>query len=289
MAISKKPQINLKLRLSPRVRFFLFTSIAVLFILIANSALWVNRTVFNTEKFSEITTSSLLSESSRAAMADEVIDQALSDRPLVKNVVQEPASKLVSGLLATSQAEAGVKKVSAKLQIVLTSENRENVEVDLSGIKQTVVKLIDLAGKEDTSVRVEQIPDRITLLDVSKLPTFYKLGTLFIWVAPLAFVLGFAILATPHVRAKKLKMDLLLSQGLMVLAGYIVGLLFGPLFRPPVLSQFSNANLRIVAENLYNSFVASFNSQIQLLLILGLAMVIVPAVNKMYIFTKKKK
>lgn len=293
MAAPKKTEAKTKIsfKLSPRLRFILLSSLAVLFLLVANSALWVNRTIFNTENFSQITTDSLLSESSRNAMANEVVDQALKDRPVVKNVVQEPATKFISGLLATSQAQAGVERVVSKLHIVLTSEDTENVEIDLTGIKQTASKLIDLANKEDgqAATKVESLPDKITLLDTSQFPKFYKLGTAFMWLAPITLVAGLLILAWPHIKAKKVKLDVLLSQGLIVLAAYFIGLLFGPLFRPPVLAQFNNANLRTVAENLYNSFIASFNSQIQLLLVLGLVMVAVPLGDQLYKYIKKKK
>jgi len=288
-ASSKK--INFKLNISPRLRLVLLSSLAALLLLVANSALWVNRVIFNTENFSQITTDSLLSESSRDAMATEIVDRALQDRPAAKTVVQEPATKFISGLLDTTQAHTVVSKVSSKLQIVLTSEKRENVEIDLTGIKQTATKLIDLAGKEDgqAATKVENIPDSVTLLDTSKFPTFYQLGTLFMWLAPITFIAGVLILAWPHLKAKKLQLDTLLKQGLVVLAAYLLGLLVGPLFRPPILSQFSNSNLRTVAENLYNSFIASFNSQIQLLLLLGLVMVIIPLGSRLYNLAKKKK
>ncbi len=278
-----------KFHINSKLKFVLLSSLAVFFLLIANSAIWVNKTIFNTQNFSQTTTDSLLSESSRNALANEVVDQALANRPLAKNVVQEPATKFISGLLATSQAQAGVQKVAAKLQIVLTSKNNENIEIDLSGIKQTVAKLIDLAGKEDSATKVEQVPDKVTLLDVSKLPKFYKLGTLFMWLAPITFISGLLILAWPHIKARKIRFEVLLPQGLIVLAGYLLGLLMGPLFRPPVLSQFSNTNLRTVAENLYNSFVASFNSQLNYMLGISLIMIGACIAVKVYNFIKSKK
>lgn len=283
------PAPKTRKRLSTNTRFILLSCLAVFFLLIANSAFWVNKQIFNTENFSKTATNSLLSESSRNAVASEIIDQTLSDRPVIKNTVQEPSTKFISGLLATSQARAGVERVTAKIHIVLTSKNQENIEFDLSGIKQTVSKLINLAGREEAGDNLDKIPSKIVLLDVSKIPDFYKLGTLFMWLAPITFIAGLLILAWPHIKARKVRMDLLLSQGLLVIAGYLLALLAGPLFRPPVLSQFSNTNLRMVAENFYNSFVASFNEQASTLLALGLIMILVTAGNSLYKFIKSKR
>lgn len=287
-----KDEVHQREERKAKLRFILLTSLATLFLLIANSALWVNKTIFNTENFSQITTDSLLSESSRNAVATEIVDKALADRPVAKNVAGEQATKFISGLLATSQAETAVQKVSSRLQIMLTSEHSENVELDLTGIKQTVTKLIDLAGSEQQdsqTAKVESIPDKITIVDTSKIPTFYQLGTLFLWLAPIALISGMLILAAPHIKAKKLDLDLLMKQGLIVLGGWIIGLLVGPLFRPPFLAQFNSSNIRTVAENLYNSFIASFNAQMELILGLSLIMIFVPLLARLYRFIKSKR
>ena len=287
-AKKQKNESGLNVR-SSTLRLIVLSSLAVLFLIIANSAVWINKSVFNTQNFSEITTKSLLSESSRGAIADEIVQQALSDRPIINSAVQEPASKFISGLLATTQAESAVNRAASRLQIAVTSEYKENIEIDLSSIKQTAAKLIDLAGQDRESTNIDNIPSKITLVDVSKIPEFYKLGTLFMWLGPIALVIGLLLLAEPHLRAKRLRLELLLGQGFIVLAGYLLGLLIGPLFRPPVLSQFNNVNLRLVAENLYNNFVASFNSQLRFMLVLGLIMIAVPLINRLYLYAKSRK
>lgn len=281
-----KPKENKKLS---SLRLVALTSLGVLFLLIANSAVWVNRTVFNTRNFSSITTNSLLSESSRGAISDEIVQQALSDRPFIRNVVQEPASKFIPGLLATTQAESALNRAASRLQIAVTSEHKENVEIDLSSVKSTAAKLIDLAGQGQETTNIDKIPSKVTLVDVSKIPEFYKLGTFFIWFGPLALALGLLLLAAPHLRSKRLRLDILPAQGCIIIAGYLLGLLAGPLFRPPVLSQFTNSNFRLVAENLYNSFVSSFNSQLKLVLIIGIVMILVPLVNKLYREVNKRR
>lgn len=282
----KKPEHNNK---NSTPRLLALSSIGVLFLIVANSALWVNRTIFNTQNFSRITSSSLLSESSRGAISDEIVQQALSGRPLIRNAVQEPASKFISGLLSTSQVELALNRASSRLQVAVTSEHKENIEIDLSSVKNTAAKLIDIAGQDQEATSIDKIPSKITLVDVSKIPEFYRLGTLFMWVGPLALILGLLLLAEPHLRAKKLRLDVLPTQGCIVIAGYLLGLLMGPLFRPPVLSQFTNINMRLVAENLYNSFVASFNSQLKFILIIGVVMLLAPAVTKLYLMIKNRR
>jgi len=248
------------------------TIIAGFLLVIANSALWVNRTLFNANTFSTIAEQSLLSESSRNALASEVVNTALADRPLVKNVVGETATKLVSGLLGTNQAEAGVKKVISRIHLAITNENPQNIEFDLTGIKSVIDKLITLIGKDDTATAVNKIPDKIVILDVSNIPKLYIYGTVFLWIAPIALIGAAIMLVRPHVIRRRLDAKILSFQGFAVIGTSVMALLVGPLFRPPLLAQIPSSDLQIVVANVYNAFISNFNAQTMWLFDFGLAL-----------------
>ena len=259
------------------------TIIAGFLLFIANSALWVNRTLFNADTFTSITSQALLSDSSRNAIAGEVVDVALQNRPLVKNVIGDTVSKLISGLLNTNQAEAAVSKVISKIHLAVTSANPQNIEFDLSGIKATAEKIITLIGKEETTTNVSNIPDTIVILDVSNMPKFYQYATLFLWMAPLALIGAAIILIRPHVKLRRLDMKVLTLQGVSILGVSLLALLVGPLFRPPLLAQVSSENLRTVTENIYNAFITTFNSQTMWLFWFGFALLFIA--GGMFIYT----
>jgi len=259
------------------------TIIAGFLLVVANSALWVNRTLFNADTFTSISSQALLSDSSRNAIAGEVVDAALQNRPLVKNVIGDTVSKLISGLLNTNQAEAAISKVISKIHLAITSENPQNIEFDLSGIKVTAEKIITLIGKDETASNISSIPDTLVILDVSNMPKFYQFATLFLWIAPLALIGAAIILIRPHIKLRRVDMKILTLQGASILGVSLLALLVGPLFRPPLLAQVSSENLRTVTENIYNAFIATFNSQTMWLFWFGFILLLIA--GGMFIYT----
>lgn len=279
---------------TPRVKkshkqrnFVLSTILAALLLVVANSAIWVNRTMFNTQTFTQVTSEALLSQSSRNALASDIVDTALASQPAVKAVVAEPATNFIAGLLNSQQAQKALDAVISKVQIIFTSERPEPVTYDLSGIKATVTKLLTLANKDDAVVKVDQIPDSITVFkNVDKIPSFYKAGVTLTFIAPLAFLLALFLLVWPHVKKKYPTNKLLVGQGIALTTAGLFALLIGPLFKPPVLAQVNNANLRVVVENVYNGFVATFNHQTYYLVGLGIVFLLIPLGQRVYMLIK---
>ncbi|MCA9328122.1 hypothetical protein KDA14_06345 [Candidatus Saccharibacteria bacterium] len=105
------------------VSFVLLVS-AGLTLFLAESAYWVNHTVFNQQNFTRITTTALLEESSRDAIANAVVDKTLADRPLVKRAIGDRAESLISGLLASDASSRALSTVTTKTYGYATSSNR---------------------------------------------------------------------------------------------------------------------------------------------------------------------
>ncbi len=267
--------------------FILSTILAALLLVVANSAIWVNRTMFDTKEFTTVTSQALLSQSSRNALAGEIVDTALQSQPAARAVVAEPATNFIAGLLNTQQAQNALNAVVGKVQILFTSKRPEPITYDLSGIKTTITKLLTLANKDEAVVKVDQVPDTITIFkNIDKIPSFYQAGVVLTFVAPLAFLLALFLLVWPHVKKRYPTNKLLVGQGIAVSTAGLLALLVGPLFKPPVLAQVNQQNLRIVVENVYNAFIATFNSQTYYLLGLGIVLLLIPLGSKVYTLVK---
>lgn len=269
---------------APKTRrnFVIATIFAAVLLLLANSAIWVNRAIFDTNEFTSISTSALTSESSRKALAGEIVDRALQNNPSVRAVVTEPATNIISGLLGSQQAETAITRVIGKVQIILTSKRPESITYDLTGIKTTVSKLLTIANKDQAVDKVAELPDSITIFDATKVPSFYQYGVAMTLIAPFAFLLALALLIMPHVKKRYTTEKLLLVQGGVLIGAGLMALLIGPIFRPPVLAQVANANLRVVVENFYNAFISSFNAQTMYLIYAGLILVAIPLAQRLY-------
>jgi hypothetical protein len=255
-------------------KFWIGTIAAALLLVLANSAWWVHRAFFDTATFTATTKAAVLSESSRDAIAGRIIDQVLQKRPQLKEVIDEPATKIISGVLNSKLAGSAVDTVTGRAQIALTSPHPTSIEFDLTGIKSTLQRVVDLSGKTETKVDPNDIPDRIVLLDQSKIPPVYQIGVALQWAAPLALIGALVLLAWPYRRRRDRShpWQPLGKQGLVIAAGGTLALLAGPLLKPLVLGAVATADGRTVVENVFTAFQSSYNGQMFILIALGAVM-----------------
>lgn len=252
--------------------------IASLLLVIANSAFWINKNIFDTDNFTKIAVTSVTSESSRQAIANEVVDRALQDKPIVKQIAGPTAVKLVGSLLSTDQFTKVLEVSVSKLQVYLTSSDQQSIVLNLSGVKSVFGQVISLAGDANSNAeaKVNNVPDQIVLVNAENIPSFYKYGLVFLWLGPIAGILAIALLAYPYIRDRSRYYIIAATQGAMlIVVGYLCQLL-GPLFKPPLLANIPSANSRVVVGNLYDAFIGSFNSQSLLLVKLGFALALLP-------------
>lgn len=242
-----------------------------LFIVVANSAVWVNRYLSDTDNFTQTAVTSLTSESSTDALANEIVDTALADYPTIKNVVDDTAVNFISGLLGSGRMKQAMTQVVARLQIFLTSPQKPPVVINLEGAKTVVNRLIELSGREgETRINPDEIPNKITVFDPAKFPNFYHYTVVLTWLSPLLGLAALALLAWPYIQKRDRYKEVMIIQGVCVTVAGLLALLLGPLFRPIALGSISSVNLRVVVGNLYDAFISTFNSQTMYVVVLGL-------------------
>lgn len=236
--------------------------IAGILLVIANSGLWVNRYVFNSEAFADVVTDSLTSDSSRSAIASGVVTKAFEGRPITAKLLTNPATNLVEGMLGSNAAESGIRTVAERLNILVTSKEKKVIAFDLTGIKGVIEKITGVAGDAaPDKLDVNAIPDSITLLDTNQLPDFYSYSVAMLWISPLALLGALALLVVPHAKYRKDWSKILAVQGGFIVLAGIFTLAVGPLFKPLVLGGIAQTLPRTVVGNLYDSFIATFNQQ----------------------------
>lgn len=267
-----------------RYQVLLSSILAGILLLIANSAIWMNRSIFDTAAFTSTAVSSVTSESSRQALANEIVDRALADRPIVKNAVGNTATRLIGGLLGSSQFNEVLTRAVGKIQVYVTSEEQKDVGIDLTGVKGTVSTLLGVAdnrGVADTSAaseRLNNIPDELVIVNADNIPSFYKAGLALLWLAPISALTAIGMLAYPYVRRRNLYYKIAAVQGSIIAFTGLMALLVGPLFRPPALASVTSPNMRIVVGNLYDSFIATFNQQAYWLVGVGFVIATIPLI-----------
>ncbi len=263
--------------------------VAGFFLIIANSALWANRYIFDTENFTSTAVTSITSESSRKAMATEITDRALADYPKISAIVGDKAASVLTGLLGSDAVEKITTKAVSKLQVFLTSPQREPVEYNFVGLKESITKLIEITGREDEArIDVSKIPDSVTLFDPADYPNFYNASVTLNWLSPIAFLGAIALLGWPYLKRRSQYRWTLLWQGAVITGVGLFAMLLGPLFRPLLLGDIQSPNVRTIVGNLYDAFIATFNTQSLAIVLVGVLMMASVGVVKFYTQRQRK-
>lgn len=273
-----------------QVRVLLTALLAGFLIVVANSAIWANRYLSDTDNFTSTAVTAITSESSTDAIAGEIVDKALADYPAIKNVVDDTATNFISGLLGSARMQKALTQVVSRVQIFLTSPQKQPVVINLEGAKSTVNQLIQLSGREgQTNFNPDNIPNQITVFDPAKYPNFYQYTVVLTWLSPLAALGAVALLAWPYLTQRNKYRQAMLIQGACVTLAGLLALLVGPLFRPMVLANVTSTNMRVVVSNLYNAFISTFNQQTMWVIALGVIAVVVSVSISAYIHYRPAK
>jgi hypothetical protein len=159
--------------------------------------------------------------------------------------------------------------------------------MDLSSIKQTLSRVLTAVdtvsdrNTEEAQVKIEDLPDTITIINTDKFPNIYNLGVALLWIAPLAALGALAALAYIVYRArysKRLTAQVLAVAGAIIVIAGLFALALGPLFKPPILANVSSANMRVVVENIYQAFIVKLNNQTMTIFLIGILLLTAAAV-----------
>lgn len=277
----KQKTVNTSMSRWQRMRTAVILIIVGILLTVAQTGWWISHTIYDTDTFAQITTSALTSESSREAIANEIVSQSFASKPVLQATLGKSATKLIASLLATDQASTAITKVSEKAQTVLTSEKPDPITFNLVPLKKGLVVISAIAERVDKPIEIDtaEIPDSITLLNRNEIPDLYKINQTVLFLTPLCIFLSVALLGYLLYTGRKKIYKVLLQIGIMLVAVSAVGLATGPLIRPPVLSLVGKANARIILGNLYDGFIAPFNTQMTNMGILGLFIIVLASIQ----------
>ncbi len=242
------------------------TLIAGFLLFLANIAVWVNRQVFDTENFTATTKSALLSDSSVNALSNEIVDRTLADRPIIRRTVGDTSAKVIGGLIGSDQFARVFDNAISRAQSYLISPSQESIVIDLTSVKIIVENIISAVGNATdnpdlSSQRISQAPDQIVLLDEDKIPDLYGFSVAFSKMAPIFIILALIILFLQYFNRRNKWFYTFAVQGVAILLAGIFALLIGFVLRPSIIGLMPGANIRIILGNVFDAFIATFNSQ----------------------------
>jgi hypothetical protein len=251
-------------------------------LLLAQSAFWVNHTLFDKETFTNTVSTTLTSESSRESISSAVVDKVLADRPVLKRTIGDRVEAFVSGILGSDLSVQAINTVVEKTYSYATSANREDVGFDLTAVKTPVAAVVAFAEQQGREVTFDPntIPDEVVLIESDEFPDFSGVAKSMLWIAPLLWLgtllsFGFYIYGGRSQYAKRVYF-----AGLAIILVSIVGLLLGPFLPPPLAAQVQNINLRPLVNDLVTAFLQPFLAQMYKML--GLALLVLLIFNQRF-------
>jgi len=241
-------------------------SVALFF---AQSSYWVNHSIFNQQNFSTIATEAVLQPDSRDAIASTVVDRTLEDRPVVQRLIGDRAQKLVSSLLASDFSTQAVSRVVSATYKYITTSDRQDIVIELAGIKAPVSKIITLVQPEDSDLAttVDSIPDEILLVESDSFPDLSRLVTTMLWVGPLMWLAALGLFAGFIYMHRRKYARAVYIVGLSIGLVALFGILTRPFVPPPIASLLPRSDLRPVVQNISDAFLAPFQAQMVIMLI----------------------
>lgn len=251
----------------------------VILLLILHSAYWMNQNFLNNQNFSQKVSSVLAQDSSREAIGQEVSDQVFKDKPVLGRVAGDKLSSIVTSILGTDIANKVVTRVSSDTVLYLTSAKQKPIEISLSEIKPVIVTLSTVLNTVDTTSKVSidasTIPDKIVLLEPGTIPSLYRYSVILSWMVPFAAILVIGLFAL-IVRLRKLSIRQGIKRaGILLLSSSVIGMIVGPIFKPPAVSMLQSASLRTLTSNLYDAFWGPFFTQMTYMFIVGFMLIAV--------------
>jgi hypothetical protein len=255
---------------------FFALSLAGIFLLLAQSASWTLNILYDRQAFVSISTSVIQKEKNRLAIAERIIEGALSDKPLVNRLVGKQASSLVAGLLGTDLAQRSIQTIADKSYGFVTSPNPQPITIDLTSIKRPIAGLVSLAENNGTDISfdLQTVPDQIVLVETENIPEFHRYGVTLLWIAPLLWMASIVIFGTYLYRGRRVFAKRFYIVASVIAITALIGLLSGPVLPPPVAALVPNVSSRIVVEDLLTSFLAPFMKQMMITLLLTAVVVV---------------
>lgn len=232
--------------------------VVIVLLLVANVGFWLERQVFNEDRFAETAVEAIKTQRVRGAIASEIIAKTLGDLPELQKLANEFIKPTLRDFLDSDVIVPAMEEIAGQIQVALTSSEPTAIAINISGLTQPAKVAADLIPNLDPEVKttVQKLPNSIELLEKGAIPSIFTLGITIVWVgriaavAALAMIIGLAWSAIVNKRSYILK-----TTGYSVSIGAMIFLVLIWTFKSPLLATVGSGNVRIIVGDLYGAFV----------------------------------
>jgi len=178
---------------SPAVIYILSVIFALL-ILFANDSVWFQHNILDETKFKAVAVETLTMESSRKAIANEIIDRSLGQWPVLHDALQGPLESAISGFIDSQLSRTFIDKTVSVLYANVSGQEPQPILVDVKPILKYITLAASFLNPElGDKLNALKLPDSIGILN-DKISTMFQKMDKFFGYAPLEVLLAGIIL-----------------------------------------------------------------------------------------------
>ena len=256
-----------------RLTIVFATLLLALMLYVVNMGIWVNRNIIDTETFVETTVTSLRTESSRIAVAEIIVEELATDRPVVL-LLQGPLIEVFAAILETAEFEVVLTNVGVLLHATIIDGDDGAIESDLTSIEDLVRAPLRSIAPDLDALLPTDFFDSVAIIDADELPDAspYVAVARFTTIAAVivAIALGFLIVSLSRPR----RFSLVLIGSAVTLAALSTSWLV-PGGRNLSIGIADDPQVEILIGNLYDALAVSLRSQSRLVAAAGIAVIMV--------------
>jgi len=243
------------------------------FLLLTSVGLWLERQIFNEERFKETAAGVIKTEQVREAIADEIIVIVTGDFPELKDLATEFVQPTLAELLNSDFIASAVEEVAGEIQVALTSSEPQAVAIDISGItgplKTAVGFIPNLSSEVENAVK--DLPSSIVLIEKGGIPSIFTIGLILMWLGRLTGVAALVIFIVMVWKAiVNRQSQILRTLGIYISIGAAIFLVLVWAFSSPFLSTIGSGNIRVIVSNIFEAFIRILINQTWAILVVGL-------------------
>ncbi len=238
--------------------------IVSVFLVLASIGIWLERQIFDEERFKTTAVDVIKTGQVREAIADEIIIIVTGDFPELNNLATEFVQPTLAELLNSNFVSAAVEEVAGEIQVALTSSEPQAVAIDISGItgplKTAVGFIPNLSSEVENAVK--DLPASIDLIEKGGIPSIFSIGLIMMWLGRLTGISALVIFGIMVWKAiANRQSQILRTLGIYVSVGAAVFLVLIWAFSSPILSTIGSGNIRVIVSSIFEAFIGILINQ----------------------------
>jgi len=250
--------------------------IVSVFLVLTSIGLWLERQIFNEERFKNTAVGVIKTDQVREAIADEIIIIVTGDFPELQNLATEFVEPTLAELLNSDFVSSAVEEVAGEIQVALTSSEPQAVAIDISGITGPLKTAAGFIPNLNSDVEnaIKDLPASIELIEKGGIPSIFTIGLILMWIGRLTGVTALVIFGVMVWKAiAKRQSQILRTLGIYISIGAAIFLVLIWAISSPLLATIGSGNIRVIVTNIFEAFLRILVNQTWVILVGGLVLI----------------